>query len=40
MKNMLVDSSKALVINKLKEKDIVEKRIKKETGGDVYKRQL
>lgn len=33
MKNMLVDSSKALVINKLKEKDIVEKRIKKETGG-------
>ena len=33
MKNMLVDSSKALVINKLKEKDIVEKKIKKETGG-------
>ena len=33
MKNMLVDSSKALVINKLKEKDIVEKRVKKETGG-------
>lgn len=33
MKNMLVDSSKALVINKLKEKDIVEKKVKKETGG-------
>lgn len=33
MKNMLVDSSKALVINKLKEKDVVEKKIKKETGG-------
>ena len=33
IKNMLVDSSKALVINKLKEKDVVEKKIKKETGG-------